>query len=160
MLSNVATTQNRSTDTRTPVYTDGPTFNCTTEMVFNPLQTYLIVYFVRSQKLYRRIITDTTTPLCNGPDSQKQSCPPELSGSWNAICKARDEIIASDVSTFSVDYYSLRDTSPMATIYSSPDPEDMDVIDDAEITLGLSRGAGSSTVTSSQTLRIARLNQT
>lgn len=159
LLSAVATSQNNLTNTRTPIYNGPTSFNCAEQMTYNPLLTYMVIYFVRNQNLYRRTLTSSDTTLCNGPVYQKQSCPPELSATWNAICKARDEKIASNVVTFSIDYYTLQETSPLSTIYSSPDQEDMKTIDDAEITLGLSRGKGNYAASSSQTLRIARLNK-
>lgn len=161
ILSGIATTSNSSTSSRTPVYVAGGIYDCSAaQMAYNAMLTYRIIYFVREQTLYRRVLTDNTGPsLCNGPYSQKQSCPGELSGGWNAVCAARDEIVARSVTTFSVTYYTQQQSTSLSTIYADMNPDDMAQADDAEITLNLTRKSGGIDVTTNQKLRVARLNE-
>ena len=160
LLTKVATTSISGNGNRTPVYIDSPTYNCTTELLLNPPLLYMVVYFVRDRTLYRRILTDTNSPTCGETMTQKQSCPGDLSDSWDASCLARDEVRAHNVSSFKIDYYSQRQTTPASAVYTDPLPADMTMLDDAEITLGLAGDTGyRASQNSIQTLRIARLNK-
>ena len=156
ILKAYATTQNALSNTREVVYQTG-TFACS-QKLYNPQLPCTLIYFVRSGTLYRRILTDTTSTVCNGPQAQKQSCPPELSGSWDVICKARDEIIAENVSSFSVDYYSTQPLTLISDAYTSSAPDRLDNADDVNITLTLSKGS-SNPVISSISLHVAKVNR-
>lgn len=141
------------------VYVDSPGFDCTTQLQLNPVLNYMLIYFVDDGDLIRRTLVDSTTTTCdNEAGRQKQSCPRELQATWASGCEARDEIIASDVSQFSVDYYHSRATDPAPDVYTNSDPGDLDDINDAQITLKLSKLAGGKEISSSLTLRISRLN--
>lgn len=121
LLDQYATASQSLSPHRLPVYTQG-TFSCydPSQKRYNPQLRYTSLYFVKDHTLYRRTLTDTTTPLCQGEaQAQRQSCPPYLApGSWHHACQARDEIIATDVEGFSVTYYSQ--TGPITDAYTNP----------------------------------------
>jgi len=158
LLQLPATSQSPSSNARTPVFTDSGEFNCTTERTYNPELAYMVVYFVRGETLWRRTLTDTTTPLCAGQaQNQRQSCPPEIA-SPHGSCQARDERIAGNVSQFSVAYYTALVPSAIADAYSSSDPDILTNADDAEVTLTSSAPFASETLSATMTLRIGRAN--
>jgi len=157
ILSVPATTQAGVSNAREPVYVDG-SYNCSTERTYNPEHTYITIYFVRGGTLYRRILTDTTTTVCNGPQNQKQSCPADIYP-WNVICEAKDEVIATNVSSFSIDYYVNQVATPISNVYTSSDPDILNTADDAEVTLTLSRQFAGETISGTSTLRIAKVNK-
>lgn len=159
LIMGLATTASNQSQNRTPIYVDGPVYNCTTEIGLNPILPVMTIYFVRDRVLYRRILTDTTSIVCGGVMSQKQSCPIELMGSWNIVCRARDEVRARNVSSLQIDYYRERQTTPEAGVYADPSAENMALLDDAEVTLTLTGTGGNQGRTTTQKLRIARLNK-
>ena len=158
ILSGISTSTNSGSASRMPVYSDGPTYNCTTEMSLNPVLQYVTIIYLRDQTLYRRLLTDTTTTRCTPTIAQKQTCPGSLTGTWPTICKARDEVLARNVTSFSVDYYVERAATP-TDVYSDPTPENMSLMDDALITLTLTGTGTGKDATTTQSLRIARLNK-
>ncbi|MDO4773741.1 MAG: prepilin-type N-terminal cleavage/methylation domain-containing protein [Candidatus Saccharibacteria bacterium] len=119
LLDQYATTSPSLSPHRLPVYTRG-TFACHDihQKRYNPQLHYLSLYFVKDRTLYRRILTDTTTPLCPGEtQAQRQSCPPQLHpASRHHSCQARDEVIATDVEEFIVQYHTQ--TSPITDAYT------------------------------------------
>jgi Tfp pilus assembly protein PilE len=122
---------------REPVYIN--INGCTPSVIgTNPVAASNIIFFVRNGNLYRRTLTDTSRPTCNTM-FQQQSCPPEIA-TPNAICKAKDSLVLTDVTKFDIAYYlNSQDTAPISDVYSSTNP---DVIEDAEkvvITLGAAR---------------------
>ena len=116
ILSNYASSMRSSSDARRPIYIKrvdaNLIYSCTNMPEYLPKLQYRTIYFLQDKKLYRRILTDTTTAICDGQtQAQKQSCPATaFSGTTPAICKARDEIVAQNVSAFSVTYYKDADT--------------------------------------------------
>lgn len=128
----------------------------------DPLE-YRIMYFVRNKNLYRRILADTTTPTCGVQVAvQKQSCPPDApSGAWDpTVCKARDELLAKEVSEFRVNYYTdAIGSSPISAQYSSDSQSILDGAEVIEVTLQLSRQFSGSAVSSTQTFKVAKVNR-
>lgn len=155
ILSLPATTVRDGSDSRDIVHEDSGTYNCTTELVYNPILTYRAVYFVDNGTLYKRTLTDTTTATCNS-QVQKQSCPAADIGSWPTICEARDEVLVTDVSQFSVNYYPAHDTDVLPDQYTGSEP--LNVAQAAEITLTISEPGASTPVTSKITLKTSKVN--
>ena len=161
---NLATQINSAGTGRQLVFVDSPLsgFNCTASQIFyEPQLTYLTIYFLRNGTLYRRLLTDGVSIICpNQNPQQRQSCPPELSGSWNAVCKANDEAIASGITGFDVQYFHLNGSNPSTPVepdYTSNDAHALDTADYIIATLTAADSSGKYTYTMSQ--RIAKVNQ-
>lgn len=158
ILQSYASSKRTISGTRQLVYTDGPIYDCSvSQKKYNPWLTHITIYFIRDQSLYRRILTDLTTPLCSGESfAQKQSCPDNIArASWAAGCQAQDEKIATNVTAFSVDYYA--NGSLVADAYSSSDPQVLKESDSIQVTLTSATSTGS--VSSTSSLLIGRVNR-
>ncbi len=115
ILKTFATTSNPLGSARNLVYNDGQPYQCSNSQINkNTPLTLNIVYFVKNNTLWRRVIAPTAyqTIGCSVP-WQKPSCAPGYS--TPSFCKAQDmrmvdNIVAS--TGFSVKYYST--TSPTA----------------------------------------------
>lgn len=161
ITKNYATSTNPQNTGRTLVFIDTPVFDCATQMYYQPQLPYITVYFVRDQVLYRRIITDTTTELCPGnTQQQKTSCPPSIPvGSRHTSCQANDEVLATRVSEFSVQYHQIVGDGTSVAIdptYASSDPEILAAADFALVTIKMSSHGGDNTY--SDTHRITKVN--
>jgi len=181
ILRETATSTNPLRVSRTPVYVDGHSttayaiqdlnLNCTTynastaptgALTYNPALPYYLIYFVRDNNLYRRTLTDTSTTLCNGPQYQKQSCP-EVDTTPYATCQAYDELIATDVGSFTVAYNTVVSSGGTTTItdidaYSQSASDIFQDINNAVVTLKLQKivyGADRGTTLS---VRVSRVN--
>lgn len=158
LLRSYSTTQNPLSSTREPVFVGdrtGPTCSVTGKY-YNTVQRYNTIYFVKNGDLFRRRVVDTATLTCDD-QYQKTSCP---TGSTSSSCKADDELLASNVTNFSVDYYASRSSNTKLDVYETGAlPSLVTTALDAEITLVVSKQAGGKTVTSQSTLRISKLNQ-
>ena len=162
MTSNYATTANQLNTGRQPVFINTPAFDCSTQMYYQPQLTYVTIYFVKDKTLYKRILTDTTTLLCSGNvQQQKQTCPPYIApGSWNAGCQANDEVLATNVTAFSMAYYRVSQAGVSTQIdasYTSTDPQILATADYAMVTV--TKTARNGNVTSSMTQRMTKVNQ-
>ena len=164
ILKSYATTENIFSPTRKTVYNDDLAYDCsaTGTLYLNSQLPYYTIFFVNNQTLYRRIITDNnTTAVCNGPQYQKQTCP---NGATRvARCKANDEVVATNVTSFSIDYFVQRDTptptfDQITDAYSSTDPTILDGADDAVINLTLSKQIAAEPVTATFSLRMSKVN--
>lgn len=152
ILSLPATTVRDGANSRTTVYEDTATYNCTTELRRNPVLTYRAVYFIDNGTLYKRFLTDTSTASC-GAQIQKQSCPADDIASWPASCEARDEVIATNVSRFSIDYLQYGLSAPLPDQYT--DTAAPTLARSVQITLTLSKTT-SPAITTSASFVIAR----
>lgn len=156
-----ATNNNSLTTSRGPVYENTVNFDCTTQMRYQPQLPYISIFFLKNGTLYRRVLTDTSTPLCPGNSQyQRQSCPPYLNKStWNASCKANDEVLAMNISAFKVDYYQQISGSSGVQIdpnYTSTDPTTLDAADYILVTLTSSYNNRNQNT--SMQLRITKVN--
>lgn len=156
LLSHYATTQNSLSNARTPIYNDDPGYDCGGQLYYNSKREYIIIYFVRDNTLFRRIITDEDPNTCGTPGQvQKQSCP---TGSSNSICEANDEIIANNVDSLAINYYEYGETTPIADTYSSSDPTILDIADEVEVALTLAHPFGTGQITQTLSFRVAKVN--
>lgn len=167
-----ATTLNPLDPNRRPAFqNDNEPSNaaCTSANLFsNPVQEYNVIYFVSDGNLFRRRLIDTTNTLCSPGQYQKLSCPSQedLSaqglGTRDSTCSADDELIASDVSAFNIQYYGSKTSNTPLSVYSGDTAENraelVTTAADAEVSLTLSRKIGGNTVSSSSTLRFSKLN--
>lgn len=162
-----STTTNPLSSDRQPAFIGNPAgAECnTTNIYFNDVQQYNAIYFLKNGNLYRRRLIDKTTNLCDPGQYQKLSCPSQEDlaaqglGSRNATCQADDELLASDVTNFSVQYYAskLGDT-PLDVYAVSADPNLVTTAADAEVSLTISRTISGETITKTSTLRMSKLN--
>lgn len=137
--------------------------------LLNPKLSYLTIYFIKDGNLYRRLVTDLKTPICNlgkshGTDNkigQKQTCPPDIPiASRQALCKAQDEIVLRNVSEFNIDYYREGSKNPIDGVYNN-DSKNPDILFEAEsanLSISVSRKFGGKDVTSNMKLKIAKVN--
>ncbi|HEX6258210.1 MAG TPA: hypothetical protein VFZ48_01890 [Candidatus Saccharimonadales bacterium] len=118
IMRNYATTADPKDSQKQAVYINQK--GCAFDVILgNPPLTTNIIYFVRNNKLYRRILTDTSQTLCN-PQFQRQSCPPDRSTN-NAICRADDMTLMGNVTKFKVEYYAdPLSTTPIDTSSALP----------------------------------------
>lgn len=180
ILRENATTTNPFAASRNPVYVQGflanlygeqnTNFNCTLynaataptgALTYNPTLPYYLIYFVRDGNLYRRVLTDTTTPVCsNTPQYQKQSCP-EADTSQPASCKANDELIAENVASFTVTYYSQGSSStPTFTdinAYAQSDSDIFEEVSNITATLKLQKSAGGSVRSTTLSVTVSKV---
>lgn len=161
ITKNYATTANVLNTGRQPVFKNTVAFNCTTEMFYQPQLPYITIYFVKDRVLYYRILTDKTTSLCAGNvQQQKLTCPPYIVSGRHASCETNDEILATNVSNFTVDYYRIADDNTAEQLdagYASSDPDVLSTADYAEVTLTESVRNGAVSVTLKQ--RMTKVNQ-
>lgn len=161
ILSSPASSLRQGTKTRVPTYIDGPDFNCSpSQMAYNPVLVYQSVYFLDDKTLYKRYLIDKTTPKCN-THIQKQSCPADKESTWPTECQASDEVIATNVTQFSIGYYTSKDESPetnqpMPTQYT--DPESLLNAESISIKLKVEQPNTADPVTSSINLRVTKVN--
>lgn len=175
ILKASATTNNPYSPTRTPIYLNGgipnpyitqePLLNCSNTpplgtLYLNPQLPFYVIYFVDNGNLYRRVVTDTTTTVCNGAQQyQKQSCPTGTGGT----CTVKDEVISTDVTRFSVDYYQQTDdpapTFVLLDPYKTVSPDDLALADNIEVTIGLQRAIDSVPVVAELSIIATRINE-
>lgn len=122
ILNALVTTGNPQSDTSGVVYLDDKPNDCavspSSRLSQNTPMTMNIVYFVKNNTLWRRVImpADYASAGCNTP-WQQPSCAPGQAG---AFCKTQDIKLVDDISTsdFTVDYYSSADSTSVNQIAS------------------------------------------
>ena len=161
ITKNYSTTANPLNSGRQPVFKNTAAFNCTTQMLYQPQLTYVAIYFVKDKTLYYRLVTDKVSALCPGNvQQQKHSCPPYITSGRHASCQANDEILATNVSNFTVAYYQIIQDGvnvQLDATYTSSDPDILVTADYAEVTLTESTRDGAVTTTLKQ--RMTKVNQ-
>ncbi|MGV9001741.1 MAG: prepilin-type N-terminal cleavage/methylation domain-containing protein [Candidatus Saccharimonadaceae bacterium] len=161
ITQNYATTTNALSTGRQPVFENTPTFNCTTQMYYQPQLEYTSIYFVKNRTLYYRLITDKTTALCAGnAQQQKLTCPPYIISSRNASCETNDEVLATNVSNFSVAYYHIVQdgtSTQLDPTYTSTDPTILSTADYVEVTI--TQSVRNNAISISLKQRMTKVNQ-
>jgi hypothetical protein len=112
ILSLVATDRNPTDSTRSPIYASA---TCASS---NPTYNYYVIYFVKSQKLFKRTILPAGT-RCATP-WQRGSCLDSLVSTNTSVCQRKDDELIADVTnlTMNVDYY-LTGTATSTTSYTN-----------------------------------------
>ncbi|MEK7621281.1 MAG: type II secretion system protein [Patescibacteria group bacterium] len=139
------TNPNDSSGTRViPAFKDSAACSNITSLAANNIAPIVVVYYVKDNVLYRRTLTDTTTPATCGIKLAKQSC---LSG-----CASKDTALvnAENLSNFSIIYYT--------GVTNSIETADPTLAKSAKVFITASLEAGGETVEYSSSLRSARLN--
>lgn len=149
ILSSASYTGPRQDTSRQQVYMrpGGPN-TCTPFVSQSTMETYPkaynnIIYYVKDNTLYKRILTPNS-PTC-GTGYQVQSCP---SASANATCPA-DKVMATDVSDFDVTY--LREDNSTTTV-----PEQANRV---TITMTFTRTVAAEEVSTSASVTLKRLGE-
>lgn len=119
ILRSYATVENPQSNTRRPAYINNLGCGAST-LYYNSVMSYNTIYFVKNKNLYRRIALNPSTSTCETP-YQKQTCPSteDLGGARDASCKADDELIATNVSDFSVTYYATPTSTNSLDVYAN-----------------------------------------
>jgi len=124
-----------------------------------------VIYFVKNNILYKRKVVDATSPLCGTGQYQKLSCPSQADltaqglGTRNTSCKADDEILARDVSSFTVQYYgSKSSTTPLDVYQTGADPDLVTTAVDVEVSLTITRKVSGESISSTSKLRMSKIN--
>lgn len=166
IIQTYSTTNHPLKSDRQPSFIGAPaSIDCDADHIYlNEVQQYDIIYFVKNGNLYRRILTDKTTDLCVG-QYQKFSCPSQADldaqslGARDATCQADDEIIASNVTGFTINYYDTKTSTDDLEVYAvDADPALVTTASDAEITLTVGKKVSGKDLTQSSTLRMSKLN--
>lgn len=156
LLREYATTGNPLAGVRTPVYVRASTApDCSIAANISGQLTYNIIYFVKNSTLYKRILTDRTSPACT-TQYQKESCPSTATiGSNN--CGAYDETIATNVSGLSLDYYTDQSSNTIVNVYGNSAL--LSTTRSVNITLENTQRSYYGSVTTSSSLRAMSQNQ-
>jgi hypothetical protein len=155
ILSAYATTNNPLSSAQNIIYTNTPNPCGGTQVSINaPLMTN-IVYFVRNNTLWRRVImpSNYATIGCSLP-WQQPSCAPGVTGT---ICKTQDIELVDNLTPggFSISYYpNLNSTTADST---ASDPNQLDVARQAELNVNNTVGI---TITASQIISGRNVSQT
>lgn len=161
IVKNYATTTNAINTGRQPVFRNTSDFNCTTEMYYQPQLSYLTIFFVKDNNLYKRLLTDTVTALCPGnAQNQKQTCPPYITTGRHASCQANDELLVSNVTSFTLEYYQITADGSSVQIdptYTSTDPDILVAADYVNVSVSASGRANATPITLTQ--RMTKVNQ-
>ena len=158
ILRRYATTTNSYAPTRQAVYLNANGCGATT-IYTNEALSINVIYFIKNNNLYRRILTDTSKATCS-TQYQKQSCPTieSLGGSRNAICKADDEMILANVTNFNITYLTDSRYDTAYAAYTVGNSALVSTAGTIKVDITARAGVGSQAVTSSSSIRITKLN--
>ncbi len=151
IITSPATSDISLNTNRNLIFKKDTPFPCTSAQDNEPLE-YLSVYFVKNNTLYKRTIPDTTSAIC-GPTSsirQKLSCPRSV-----ASCTVFDEIVAENVTQFSINYHRASPPS-LLNVYTTSNLM-ADAIA-ADITITITQPSGSNPISSTISLKITKVN--
>lgn len=162
ITQNYSTTNNALNSGRQPVFINNPGFNCTTQIYYQKQLTYMTIYFVKDGTLFRRLLTDKTTPLCpSNTQQQKQTCPPYISDATrDSSCEAYDEVLANNVTNFTAEYFQASVDGAATQIdssFTSTDATVLSVADYINVTVAISSKGGA--ITNTMTQRMTKVNQ-
>lgn len=153
IMNEYATSNNPANTTRDVVYYANRPQTCAQNYHANDPFYTKVIYFIKNKVLYRRVIVPTNnqnaTPDANTTCSapwQRNSC---ASGVVNAVCKAVDTALVTNVSSLSLFYYN-KDT-PGTSVSPS-------VADSIKVTLNISANIGGQQVSFPLTLVASQAN--
>lgn len=145
VLEQYATTGSPYQPTRTLVYaTDSPN-PCNNGKEYNTAMKVLVIYYRDGTTLRRRTVVPTTGTFCDTP-WQRNSC---KNNNSSGICRARDEVVAEDVSSLSFTYYETASSTDPTT---APDDTTYTVL----ATMNVARRVAGRSVSSSTVMRASR----
>lgn len=144
-----ATTASPTDPSRTVIHQDAPHACGSGDETLNQPLLVPVVYFVESGTLYKRTLTPGATG-CSAP-FQRTSCAAGVVGS---ACTRQDEKLLTDVSEFTVAYYTTASASGLEV-----EPEaDVVTAGMAVVTVGTTRQVGGEPLTHNGTLRVSSIN--
>lgn len=130
-----------------PAFKDTSPCSNTTVLDSNNIVPIVVVYFVKNNTLYRRTLTDTTTPATCGTKLAKST------GCGSCTSEDIALIRADSITKFEVTYYDS------VTLDSNPSSIASASSKSAKITIASSLEAGGDTIKYTANLRVARLNK-
>ena len=161
LIANVyATDKPRDDATRMVAFTD--TGSGCTPATSTPVKNALIYFVALDSRtnlynLYRRTITNITGGTLCGTIAQKQTCAAQMVATYPSVCQATDAVIMSNVSSFTVDYYtSSNDSVPLATQYTTATATDIMNAKSVRITAVTNRLVDGVDTPNSASIRISR----
>lgn len=164
ILQSLATDKNPIDNTRNLVFLTNSPNACNSPLVTSNSPSYVnIVYFVKNNMLYRRVLTTyNPSPVpCVTPWQQSTCAAGQVNGT---SCKSEDTILAKDVASISIDYFTTpTSTTPIADASSAATT--VAVRDAALVTasslrasITLTKSASGRDVTYSGAARVSKLN--
>jgi len=168
ILNTYATTENPSSPTKSLMYLSGQPNACGLENISqNPALMMNVVYFVKNNTLWRRVIAPTgyETSGCRGAvvgaPWQQPTCKPGTVVS--TYCKTQDTKLVEDIQTggFNVNYFL---TPGATTPTNSSDPSDsvrqavIDTTKTIDVSISATKNVGGRSVTQSGTIRTVSPN--
>ena len=99
IISSAASTAKPESVDSQPVYVNKNGCSPENQKILNDILDYNIVYFVSGSKLYKRIVTNTTSSVC-GSNYLKQTCPEEQ---YSIDCP-KDIMLTDQLASFQVQY--------------------------------------------------------
>lgn len=149
VMEQYATTNQPTYSNRDLVYYEGEPNPCGPQQQYNDTLETMVIYFVDNGDLRRRTIVEPDGNLCGGAIWQKNSC--KVSAYSYARCDVADTILATDVSQFTIQYYTRADLSiPPAIIDDS--------VMTADVTLTITKTVAGENVSHTAVMRADKLN--
>jgi type II secretory pathway pseudopilin PulG len=163
ILNAIATSGGANQSTREPVWLKDSPNSCTSaDKTQNQVMTYNIVYYIKSDNtLWRRVVIPAgyATKGCTTP-RQVPTC---TLGRTEAICKSEDTLVLSNVSGFSINYFtSAGETSALpsassATATAAVRQMELASATTVKIDLATTKPVAGQDITYSSTLRATRI---
>lgn len=154
IIQQYATNGNSFYDARNLVYYSNRPNSCGGDYQYNEVMKVMIVYFVDDGDLRRRTISTPETATCDGGftsvgRAQYNSC--KVTRYVNDRCRVQDDVLASNVTDFSITYYTAANTTvPVSSIESGTAS--------ALVNLTISKNAAGETIENSGAVRVTKLN--
>lgn len=132
ILSSYSTSSNPLNSSQNIVYESSQPYACSSPLInTNPPVIYNIVYFVKNNNLWRRVILPSNYSSIScvagviGTPWQRPSCAP---GRNDALCKSQDELLVAGVqpADFTINYYTSADSSNPLSDASNPIKTDLE----------------------------------
>ena len=158
ILNSYATTKNPLDIDSSSVFAAGQPNSCSSASVNKNLKVMVnIVYFVKNNSLWRRVIMPTgyDTLGCSMP-WQKPTC---SVGYSSTFCKANDQELVTGITSFSINYYSSSNPTTSNTIAGNSSQTDsvrqvaLKTTPTAEVTISASSTVAGRTVTKNGSIR-------
>ena len=159
LLKSYAISTNQYSTQRGHVFINAAGYNCGNELQLNPKLSYVTIYFVKAETLYRRVLVDNKTQTCwSAKPSERQSCPESAKGFWPKSCEVYDEVIANDVKAFKITYRTAAQ-SVISNAYTSSDPGVLNVAEYIDVDLVIGRTISGQLNTTTANIRVSKVNR-
>lgn len=162
VINAIATKGGSDQLSRTPVWLrDSPNACGATNVDQNKVVTFNIIYFIKDETLWRRVLmpTNYVSIGCSVP-TQQPSCHPSQT---NSICVARDSRLLDNVTGFDIEYFtSASATTPIANasnpgVGTAARQTALNTSDSVKITVSATRSVAGRDATYSGVVRATRI---